>query len=119
MRNIGNKLFTENCLKEIFPFSKVYRKEKDGLWNVRIKDRAEAYLIFNILPHSKKIRVRHTATRFLSSVKIDRKNYLLFEEYRHPSSIRWSMKQEEARIARVLLSRGKVSYEVLDFYTKL
>lgn len=119
MRELGRKLLSEDKLKAVFPFFRIRWKGKVGRWSIRVDCRADACLLFNILPRSGKILVRYTAGRVLSSVKIDRKNALILEEYRCPSVKRWSSDGEEVRIARVTLHRGDLSCEILDFYRKL
>lgn len=116
---LGRKLFSEDKLMAVFPFFRIRWRGEAGQWSIRVDGRADVYLLFNILPRSEKILVRYTAGRVLSSVKIDRKNILVLEEYRYPSVKRWSSDGEEVRIARVSLHREYLSCEILSFYRKL
>ena len=118
MRKLGRKLFAEDKLKAVFPFFSIRQKGENGQWSVRVDGRGEIYLLFNILPRSGIPVARYAAGRVFSSVKVDRRDSLILEEYRHPSVKRWRPDGEEVRIARALLRRGDLSCEILLFYMR-
>ena len=116
MWELVREQFSEDRLKTVFPFFRIRRKGDGEKWRIRVDSRTDIGLLFNILPCYRKPIVRYTSERVFYSVKVDRKNSLILEEYRNPYAKHWTLDGEEVLIARAIWCRGHLSCEIINFY---